>query len=104
MKVQLLELGLPAEKCTVVPEGLDLKVFSPRTLSATHLAQMNIDATSPIITLVGGLIDWKGQDVLLDACPMIVEKFPHATILLVGSAYGKNNSFSRNDPPPSSRS
>ena len=93
VKAQLLELGLHADKCTVVPEGLDLKVFSPRAPSATYFTQLNIDAASPIITLVGGLIDWKGQDILLDACPMIIERFPNATILLVGSAYGKDRNF-----------
>lgn len=93
VKRELLELGLPAEKCTVVPEGLDLTQFHPRAPDAALRAELGLAEHAPVVTLVGGLIDWKGQDVLLAAAPAILEAFPEAAILLVGSAYGKDNRF-----------
>jgi glycosyltransferase involved in cell wall biosynthesis len=95
VKTELLTLGVPAEKCTVVPEGLDLTVFHPKLLDNTFREELNLKKSEAIITLVGGLVDWKGQDVLLDAAPLIFEKFPHAIILIVGAAYGKDNHFAR---------
>lgn len=47
----------------------------------------------PVVTLVGGLVDWKGQDVMLAAAPLIFRVIPDAVILLVGGAYGRDNKF-----------
>lgn len=95
VKNQLLELGLAEDKCTVVPEGLDLEVFQPREPAAAVRAELGLEADTPVITLVGGLVDWKGQDVLLDAAPQIFARYPNARILLVGAAYGRDDHFAR---------
>lgn len=89
----LLALGLPPEKCSVVPEGLDLTQFCPRTPALRVKTELGIADGEPVITLVGGLVDWKGQDVLLDAAPAILAQFPNAHILIVGGAYGKDGTF-----------
>jgi glycosyltransferase involved in cell wall biosynthesis len=93
VKAELVSLGLPPEKCTVVPEGLDLELFHVRPPSQAIRSELGLAGNEPVITLVGGLIDWKGQDILLDAAPEILARFPDARILLVGSAYGKDNQF-----------
>ncbi len=90
---ELLTLGVPAEKCTVVPEGLDLTIFHPRQASVSIRKDLSLHIDAQVITLVGGLVDWKGQDVMLDAAPIIFQKFPKAVIILVGGAYGKDNNF-----------
>lgn len=93
VRAELLTLGLDAEKCTVVAEGLDLDAFSPRAPLPGLRGELGIAADEPVVTLVGGLVDWKGQDVLLDAAPRILERYPHAHLLLVGGAYGKDRDF-----------
>lgn len=90
---ELLTFGMPLEKCTVVPEGLDLQQFYPRAPDPALRAALGIAPDEPVVTLVGGLVDWKGQDVLVDAAPAILDAYPNAWILLVGSAYGKDNRF-----------
>lgn len=95
VKDQLVKLGLPEEKCSVVHEGLDLNVFHPRQPDAGLRAELGLAPGAPVITLVGGLIDWKGQDVLLDAAPQIFARYPDARILLVGAAYGRDDAFAR---------
>lgn len=95
VKDELFALGFPPAKCTVVPEGLDLSVFHPRAQPAPGAlrAELGLDATQPLVTLVGGLVDWKGQDVLLAAAPHIFARIPQAHILLVGSAYGRDKRY-----------
>jgi glycosyltransferase involved in cell wall biosynthesis len=93
VKDELLRLGVPAEKCTVVPEGLDLSVFYPRSATGSVRQELGLDGDAPIITLVGGLVNWKGQDVMLAAAPFIFRILPNAVILLVGGAYGRDNKF-----------
>lgn len=93
VKDELLQLGVPAEKCTVVPEGLDLSVFHPRSPTGSVRQELGLDRDAPVVTLVGGLVDWKGQDVMLAAAPLIFRSIPNAMILLVGGAYGKDTKF-----------
>lgn len=89
----LLGLGMPPASCSVVAEGLDLTQFRPRPPSPALRAELGINEGEPVITLVGGLVDWKGQDVLLDAAPGILARYPNAHILLVGAAYGADRTF-----------
>jgi glycosyltransferase involved in cell wall biosynthesis len=93
IRAEMLELGLPAEKITVVPEGLDLTEFRPRPPAPALRAALGIGASDPVVTLVAGLVDWKGQDVLLDAAPAILAQLPHAHILMAGGAYGKDSGY-----------
>lgn len=95
VEAQLLALGLPAARSTVVHEGLDLTSFQPRPPSAAVREELDLREGEPVITLVGGLIAWKGQDVLLDAAPRILQRYPNAHILLVGASYGREDSFAR---------
>lgn len=90
---ELLELGFAPDKTTVVAEGLDLNIFQPRAPDPVLRAALGLGAGEPVITLVGGLVDWKGQDVLLDAAPLILARYPTAHLLLVGAAYGRDPSF-----------
>lgn len=93
---ELLALGVSADTCTVVAEGLDLQIFHPLPPDPCLRTSLGIGEDEPVITLVGGLVDWKGQDVLLDAAPRILERYPNAHLLLVGTAYGRDGSFARN--------
>lgn len=93
VRIQLLELGVPPEKCSVVPEGLDMTTFAPRNPSACLRRELQLQEHEPVITMVGGLVDWKGQDIVLGAAPKVLAAFPNAHILLVGSAYGKDARF-----------
>jgi glycosyltransferase involved in cell wall biosynthesis len=95
VRAELIELGLPPEKCSVVPEGLDLNMFRPRQPFPSLKRELDLSDDQPVISLVGGLVDWKGQDVLLDAVPLVLAEFPKALFLLVGNAYGKDDSFAR---------
>lgn len=93
VRQELVALGFSSEKCTVVAEGLDLKIFHPHPADPALRASLDLGDMGPVITLVGGLVDWKGQDVLLDAAPRILARYPQALMLLIGAAYGRDPSF-----------
>lgn len=90
---ELLSLGFPPEKSTIVAEGLDLQIYYPRPPDLVLRKTLAIGEGEPVITLVGGLVDWKGQDILLDAAPRILARFPDTHILVVGAAYGRDPAF-----------
>ncbi len=71
---RLLRERVPARKITVIPNGLDVDVFAPRTLPA-RLRR---------IVTVANLRKEKAHEVLLQATPAILAACPDAELWIVG--------------------
>ena len=71
----LQALGMPAEKITVAPMGVDMDRFhdSPAVQRSRHE-----------LLFVGRLVEKKGLRHLLDALPLIIEKHPQTSLTIVG--------------------
>jgi glycosyltransferase involved in cell wall biosynthesis len=65
---------VPPRTIAIIPNGLDLKRFSRRTLSSVARK----------VTVVANLRPEKAHTVLIDATPAILERFPDATFHIVG--------------------
>ncbi|EHJ46143.1 glycosyl transferase group 1 [Solidesulfovibrio carbinoliphilus subsp. oakridgensis] len=61
-------LGLPADRIVAVPEGLDAAAFARGADGRAFRARHGLPADLPLVGLVACLVDWKGQDVFLEAC------------------------------------
>lgn len=73
----------PSSNPLLIPEGVDLKMFN---VSKKNLKwKRNINNDDKIILAVGRLIKWKGFNFLIKAMPKILEKFPKAKLVIVGS-------------------
>jgi glycosyltransferase involved in cell wall biosynthesis len=72
----------------VVPNGVDTHWFHPTPQAAARaapsVAAMGLAATAPLVVAVGRLCRQKGQDVLLEAWPAVVERIGGARLALVG--------------------
>lgn len=71
----LQALGLPAERITVAPMGVDMDRF--RALAGNQRNPREL-------LFVGRLVEKKGLRYLLDALPLIIEKHPQAILTIVG--------------------
>jgi glycosyltransferase involved in cell wall biosynthesis len=90
IKQNALEFDMSEQHMTWIPEGIDVNYFAQG--NATQIKHsLAIKPDSLVITLMGGLVGWKGQDVLIAAAPSILNRYPNAVFLLVGSAYGHFN-------------
>ncbi|MFA7267860.1 MAG: glycosyltransferase family 4 protein [Sterolibacterium sp.] len=74
--------GLPLERMTSVPTGIDLARYAPRD-QATLRAKLGV-AERPTIGIVATLRDWKGHDYLLDAFAELRQRHPDWQLLIVG--------------------
>lgn len=81
----LKEFGIPAEKITVIPNGVDLADFDAPVEAAQLRAQFGVPADVPLILAVGRFASEKGFDVLIDAFAQMQAQGSSARLMLVGS-------------------
>ncbi|MGH7820533.1 MAG: glycosyltransferase family 4 protein, partial [Candidatus Binatia bacterium] len=70
------EAGLPVERLRIVPQGVDLRRFSPPPDRSAIRARLGLPADAPLAVFVGSLIERKGIDLLLAAFARIHAALP----------------------------
>jgi N-acetyl-alpha-D-glucosaminyl L-malate synthase BshA len=71
------------EDIEIIPMGIDPGFFSKSR--DVEFLRKKAEIEGETILFVGRLIDWKGVDDLIRAVPKVLEKYPKAKLLLVGS-------------------
>ena len=75
----------PARKITVVHPGSDLMKFTADHQPPPRLKEtLGFDSGDPLLLVIGRLESQKGHRVLLDAMPLIQQKFPRVRLVCVG--------------------
>lgn len=78
LKDVLITLGVPAERVSVLRNGVDLAMFQP---PADRVALRDaLTISGPTLLSVGGLITLKGHDLVIRA----LAQLPHARLLIAG--------------------
>lgn len=77
LKKDLVALGAPAEKITVLRNGVDLAMFRPADRSAARAA---LGVSGTVLASVGSLIPRKGHDIAIGA----LARLPEATLIIAG--------------------
>lgn len=73
-----------AARWRVVPNGVDLSRFRPASEEQQSAARNSVGLHGPLVVCVGRLSRQKGQDVLLDGWPQVLQRVPSASLVLVG--------------------
>lgn len=89
LRADLAGRGVPADKITVMPNGVDLDLFgtpAPRNeaLARTLGFQRADGRPCPVIGFIGSFYDYEGLDDLIAAMPALLAREPDARLLLVG--------------------
>lgn len=82
----IAEFGIPPGRVSVIPNGVDLTRFCPRTSETTSQARalLGIPQEAFVILTVGRLIPEKNHATLVRAFEAGLGRLPHARLLLVG--------------------
>jgi glycosyltransferase involved in cell wall biosynthesis len=67
----------------VVPNGVDTDFFTPGDKTAARAA-LGLSDDRPLALVLGRLCPQKGQDLLLDVWPLVLDRLPNARLALVG--------------------
>jgi len=63
----ITSLGIPPERVTVIPNGVDTALFSPQPAPPGKV---------PLLLYIGTLAGWQGLDTLLEAMPLVLAERP----------------------------
>ena len=75
----------PGRRVEVVPLGVDLERIRARAGCGALLREREGLVQGPVIGMVGWIWPWKGQDVFLRATAALLDRWPTAHIVIVGS-------------------
>lgn len=86
----LLRWPLKRDQYVIVHDGVNLSEFDPYKVSPEIIAQFRsrlgvAENSFPVIGVVGQMTPWKGHRDAIEAMPQILQKFPDAKLLMVGS-------------------
>jgi glycogen synthase len=84
LRDDLTRRGVPSERITIVPNGVDLDLFGKPVERDPHLAGQLGLADVPVIGFIGSFYDYEGLDDLIEAMPALLVREPGARLLLVG--------------------
>lgn len=77
-------LEIEPSKVHLVPDAVDVDVFTPRPRSQTLLQELSIPEDSIVVVYLGLLTAYQGIDMLLEAFQRVAERFSNVHLLLMG--------------------
>lgn len=86
IKQELTEIGVPPEKQTIIPNGVDLKRFAPPSSDRKIVLRNSLGLPSGVIAIFSGRLDpEKRVSSLLEIWPNVLQKHADATLLILGT-------------------
>lgn len=88
VRAALERMGYPGARIRMVPEGLELERYQPLSTRMRHAVRdsLGLGPADRAVIIIGMVMEWKGQHVLIDAAPRILERHPSARFLIVGES------------------
>jgi glycosyltransferase involved in cell wall biosynthesis/peptidoglycan/xylan/chitin deacetylase (PgdA/CDA1 family) len=81
----LVERGIESSRISQLYDALQPAAAGAPAESRPYFrAELGIPADAQVITMVGMLLEWKGQQLFLDAIARLVHRFPNTYFLLIG--------------------
>lgn len=81
---QIVKRLSPHAATMCIPMGVDMNVFKPEKRNKKFHNDVNTEG-GPIILAVGRFIKWKGFHYLIQAIPFVLNSYPNARFILIGS-------------------
>jgi glycosyltransferase involved in cell wall biosynthesis len=111
IEAEFLGAGLPRDRVTRIPHGVDTRRFRPAdpALRAECRRELDLEPGDLVVCWTGRLLRGKGLERLLDAFAVVVAGEPRARLVLVGSGEGQSLSIEAalreraGDPPLAGR-
>jgi glycosyltransferase involved in cell wall biosynthesis len=81
---RMVSWGIPAEKLSVVPNGIDLSLFENLEDHDQSCRKLSLDPNRPVIMQVGRLNPQKDPEMFVHGAKIIVQACPQAQLVWIG--------------------
>jgi glycosyltransferase involved in cell wall biosynthesis len=89
LKNHVLSYGVPERRVTVLPSGVDTRMFSPGPRKDELLRNWGIGPKDPVILFMGTIYKFCGLDRVIKDFPRLLLRHPRAKLLIVGCGEGE---------------
>ena len=80
--------GIPLKKTAVIERGSNVDLFRPEDPKVCR-ERLELDPTGYYVGFMGTFFRYQGIDILIEAAPWILKRFPDARFLIVGDGVMK---------------
>ena len=89
------QAGVSTDKITSIPAGVDFRRFDFRVSGEKIREGLGMSPHQPLIGKVAVIRSWKGYEYFVDSVPLVLDKFPDARFVIVGSGPGYETTRSK---------
>nr|PZN00306.1 MAG: glycosyltransferase WbuB [Thermocrispum agreste] len=86
LRREMIDRGVPEERLRVLPNGVHASRFAPRERDTELAAQLGV-TDKTVIGYAGGLVDYEGLDLLLQATAALKQKRSDFHVVIVGDGH-----------------
>ena len=76
--------GIEGPNIVTIYNGIDPQIMTAQQSSDSIRRKFRIHAGCPLVGIVGNIKEWKGQETIIRAWPMIEKQYPTAVCMLIG--------------------
>jgi glycosyltransferase involved in cell wall biosynthesis len=86
LRREMVDCGVPEDRMVVLPNGVDADRFAPRQRDAELERELGV-AGKTVIGYAGGLVDYEGVDLLLEAIAALRQRRDDFHLIVVGDGH-----------------
>jgi glycogen(starch) synthase len=90
LRREIVARGVPEQRVTVIPNGVDLEAFRPVAHDGSLGRALGL-GEGPVLGFLGSFYGYEGLDLAVDALAILRRKVPGAQLLLVGGGVQEQN-------------
>ncbi len=83
-----VEFGVPSAKISVIPFGINNTVACTPMTAGQARSLLSLGASDKVLLFFGNIARYKGLDILVEAMPAVLARFPEARLIIAGRPKG----------------